>query len=657
MKKLFTLLTLALMSIGSAWAGDVYKITFNTVGFEQSQSTAGYFTFPAGSKKNTNSKFNGCTYDGIEYNMGLKMEGSTEIDWTATADATVTIVQSTWEKSGAVQTIKLDGNVLETSSASTDIAGCLVYTITDVASGTHAITRGSGESGLFAIYVEYTGAVKTQLTEPEITAEGSSVTIGAVENATKVTYTTDGTNPTAESTEYTEPFVVEDGTEVKAIAIGDDADYINSEIAAKTIYLTGITISVPEINQFNGTVAIACANVGAAIEYSTDGGSNWTAYSRAFTVTEDTDIQARASREGCTTSDVAQATVTAVAASTKTKTLVMAFGAFDADKKVMTGKAGDDAEGFTLTMLTDQDKSWSGRNKVTIAEIDAERTTICGSNGVQCRLDMPAGIKATQLRLYSYVNGPSISAANSAWKEVNGENLSETLSTVPMGAYNDVDGYLDNPDVRIFPLDNVEGSLTFTNGGTQTCFVIVLDVIDTNPVNVSISEAGLATFSNKNTVELPAGLDAYYATQKDENTILLNKIEDGIIAAGEGVVLAGAAGDYAPTPSTANKAKEAANLLKANLTAGTPSAETYYTLAAGPVFKLSAGGTLAAGKAYLELPSEARTLNVVFENEATGITEVAKMNAENEMFNLNGQRVVKAQKGLFIQNGKKILVK
>ena len=47
------------------------------------------------------------------------------------------------------------------------------------------------------------------------------------------------------------------------------------------------------------------------------------------------------------------------------------------------------------------------------------------------------------------------------------------------------------------------------------------------------------------------------------------------------------------------------------------------------------------------------------DNVTTGITTVGteKASVAKDIFNLQGQKVTKAQKGVFIQNGKKIVVK
>lgn len=127
--------------------GTKYTVKFNG---NDEQSTPDYFSFGTSDNKHSfNSKFAG-TYDGLDYTSGLKMESSTVINFTTEHPATVIIVQSTWSDNS----IKLDGVEYGVSSATTPegSTGVRVYTIHNVAAGSHSITRGNGESGI--LYVE-----------------------------------------------------------------------------------------------------------------------------------------------------------------------------------------------------------------------------------------------------------------------------------------------------------------------------------------------------------------------------------------------------------------------------------------------------------------------------------------------------------------------
>lgn len=139
-----------------------YTVKFNG---DDVQSQNGFFSFGDSNNKHSfNGKFTG-TYDGMEYTQGLKMESSTLIQFTTTGTSTVIIVQSTW----SANTLKFDGTELDVTTAATPDGseGVRVYTITGVGAGTHSITRGNGESGIFYVEVRETSttgicAVKTK---------------------------------------------------------------------------------------------------------------------------------------------------------------------------------------------------------------------------------------------------------------------------------------------------------------------------------------------------------------------------------------------------------------------------------------------------------------------------------------------------------------
>ena len=80
-------------------------------------------------------------------------------------------------------------------------------------------------------------------------------------------------------------------------------------------------------------------------------------------------------------------------------------------------------------------------------------------------------------------------------------------------------------------------------------------------------------------------------------------------------------------------------------------------------FRKTTSGTLAANKAYLKIPTGegARALSIVFddEQETTAIESIASkaIPTDNVYYNLRGQRVAQPTKGLYIVNGKKVVIK
>ncbi|MBR5037701.1 MAG: hypothetical protein IKX65_03145 [Prevotella sp.] len=92
-----------------------------------------------------------------------------------------------------------------------------------------------------------------------------------------------------------------------------------------------------------------------------------------------------------------------------------------------------------------------------------------------------------------------------------------------------------------------------------------------------------------------------------------------------------------------------------------PIAAENYVLSNGKFVKCL-GGTLPANKAYLpkdEVPTsaDAKGIAIVFDGNTTGINEVQKAETDGAIYNLSGMRVSKTQKGVYIMNGRKVIVK
>lgn len=179
----------------------------------------------------------------------------------------------------------------------------------------------------------------------------------------------------------------------------------------------------------------------------------------------------------------------------------------------------------------------------------------------------------------------------------------------------------------------------------------------THNVVAEITAAGYATLYVPDTdVTIPAGVEAFTGW-KDGTYLLMTSIENKI-AADEPVVLKGAAGIYSFVPTT-GATKATTNELKG--TAEDTDATGKYVLAQpeGEVIGLylADGGILRAGKAYLEIPegSDIKGFIFAFGNDATGIVSSLKDTEEGTIYNIAGQRVNKAQKGIYIVNGKKVL--
>lgn len=186
-----------------------------------------------------------------------------------------------------------------------------------------------------------------------------------------------------------------------------------------------------------------------------------------------------------------------------------------------------------------------------------------------------------------------------------------------------------------------------------------LEQVDVLPV--TIGAAGYATLYAPVALEVPAEVEAYTLNVSEEDTKVLKAIPVNTIPANNGVILkANAAGTYYFNITTGG---EGTSCLSGSIpTIAKPTNTTVYTLTIdsrevnGVLFKKFTGETLKGFKAYYEVSSEeARDFVIDFGGE-TGIKNVElNSNANAVIYNLAGQRVNKAEKGIYIINGKKVL--
>uniref|UniRef100_UPI003FEDE353 hypothetical protein n=1 Tax=Alloprevotella sp. TaxID=1872471 RepID=UPI003FEDE353 len=197
--------------------------------------------------------------------------------------------------------------------------------------------------------------------------------------------------------------------------------------------------------------------------------------------------------------------------------------------------------------------------------------------------------------------------------------------------------------------------------------------IKTTALTVGTVSANIATYSSPFPVKLPKGVDAYIAKQEGEN-IVLQQIT-GALPANTGVILSSeTTNEYIPTARTTEAlatVNAADNKLVATTGNAVPADVTVYILGkdnnnnSKAVFKkLSSNAlnrTIAQYKAYLTLDGtqSAQLMNFAFAgSDLTGIQNVTETSAKSKTaYDLAGRKVGKLQKGIYIVNGKKVIVK
>lgn len=182
---------------------------------------------------------------------------------------------------------------------------------------------------------------------------------------------------------------------------------------------------------------------------------------------------------------------------------------------------------------------------------------------------------------------------------------------------------------------------------------------------VSVSDAGYATYATKYNIVVPDNNDVKVMTVKvneDKATITLNDVPAGtVIPAKTGILVKAPAGkcDFVVT---SDKGETLANNdLKAATADKASDGSTYFALTKigdKVGFALVENGVvIPAGKAYLEVPAATAAKFFGLDGEATGINSVKTAKADGAYYTLEGVKTTKPVKGLYIHNGKKIVVK
>jgi hypothetical protein len=176
-----------------------------------------------------------------------------------------------------------------------------------------------------------------------------------------------------------------------------------------------------------------------------------------------------------------------------------------------------------------------------------------------------------------------------------------------------------------------------------------------NEVAMTIGKSGFATFSNSKAVRME-GVTAYAAKYTGGKVTLTSVTE---VPSGVGVIIEAAEGSY--TVPAINSAAVLDNDLLVSDGSVTGNG-TIYELGekSGVVgfVKVTSGVAVPAGEAYLVIPAGDRDFIGFGDDETTDINAVEQATkADNQYFNLAGQRVAQPTKGLYIVNGKKVILK
>ena len=179
---------------------------------------------------------------------------------------------------------------------------------------------------------------------------------------------------------------------------------------------------------------------------------------------------------------------------------------------------------------------------------------------------------------------------------------------------------------------------------------------------LTTSAGGYATYSADYAVNYSElGLTAYTLTVDETNKTVTAKAFTGVVPAGGAVLVKGTANTtYTLTPATTEGDATFATDLQTGATKADGTQYGFTSKSGTPAFaQVVSGQDIPAKKGYIVLSgASAAKYSICFDDEATGIQTIEAASAANgAMYNLAGQRVDKAYKGIVIVNGKKYLNK
>lgn len=217
--------------------------------------------------------------------------------------------------------------------------------------------------------------------------------------------------------------------------------------------------------------------------------------------------------------------------------------------------------------------------------------------------------------------------------------------------------------------EGVANSVTFTaSERTDIETIIVTYISMPSSATVNIPDSHYGTYCSEYALDFSGTVvEAYTAAYvESEGKVVLTKIADGIVPANTGVVLYSEITGEQDIPTTTTDATISSGNEMVGVTAQTAVPWTEdgkynYILQQGK-FKKATGAILRANRAYLSTTynvsaSGAPELDLVFGDETTGIQSIERTINGNQYYTLDGRRVAQPTKGLYIVNGKKVVIK
>ena len=506
-------------------------------------------------------------------------------------------------------------------------------------------TYGTNTAGIIGLYNQEENhkwfLESAKCTTPVITFSNttSTITITAGDGES-IYYTTDGSNPDANSNVYSEPFELTEGKVIKAIS--QKNNLIDSEIAMLTVE----KLATPSISFNEETREVTITAVEGAVIYYTTNDTDptieeATAHAASPVVIEhalpSTKIHARAVKSGYINSDVVKKTDIPAKVLTN-PTIILAEDEFvydgSAKEPAITVKDGDVVVSADEYVVTYSNNTNAGTASVTVSDKANGDYEVSGS-------------------MFFTITPKSIGDGNKAAEGISVEMTEDgSLSAVKDGSKTLIE---DTDYTQETEVDGDDKIITITGMGNYTGSVKALfaNPVFTDPDGTG-SEKAAAVYTASRDLSAPAGIEPYIVRKVNPSigTLVISKLdyipEDVPVlllsnAEPEGFVVS----PKDPSIPEVTVQTKNSNQLKVSQGGETVESAQIYMFYKGE-FVLTKAGTLGEGKYYLYNPNFKVTpsededeeepgdnpagsrgvLRIVFEDETTGIDDLKNEKTE-----------------------------
>ena len=636
-------------------------------------STPLYYTFTS---KNTSAKnyLYNMTGTGTYNLLTMSVNGGTSVTYSNTtwytASITVSKNSSQYDVAWSVKT--QDGNTIMTSGTTTDVTSdgtsykcqgvmlCLGKSCKEVRIANVKVTTEVDEEVVSDPTIsapEYAGANRTVTITSGTSSESNSVT---------TYYTTNGDDPTAESSVYSSALTITEDCTVKAISISSEGTASNISSRAITVgklQLNAPTFAMTAYADGNYSVTISDSQsdldfvpASTTIKYTIGAGDEQTYSGSAISVPAGSTVTAHVEATDYTNSSNAE-WETAVQPNLPLSWSQNFAGVVESTLQIQKTSEGvysncieSNISGYYVpssdgtTALTDKNIGF----QISYSSSSSRKWNLYAASiynaGSGTGTMVVTSLKAGQIVKVSWYNNASYASFS-----YSSSNLTK-LNNISYGTV----GYFEVKS---------DGQADFYVGRAGGVYYV--EVYDVT-VSATIGAAGYASFSSTYPLDLEniSGATAYMVTENAANGYVTLTEATGTVAANTGLIIKGDAGTVTIPVAASGTDYSATNKLVTMTTTGNVAAGNYILAAnkdgseAG-FYLLDEATSLDAGKAYLPASavSEARA-RFLFSDDATAIKSIATNAADNAViYNVAGQRVNAAYKGIVIKNGKKYLNK